>query len=97
MPLVYNFRKGKTVKKRRRGRPSIIASELMLENIRQNTTRSHSERFTEPNDLICDPLMGSGTTGVVAPRLGRRFIGIDIDPKMVEIAKQRMGLNGEDK
>jgi len=25
------------------------------------------------------------------------FIGIDIDPKMVEIAKQRMGLNGEDK
>jgi len=49
MPLVYNFRKGKTVKKRRRGRPSIIASELMLENIRQNTTRSHSERFTEPN------------------------------------------------
>jgi predicted RNA methylase len=53
------------------------------------------ERFTKPNDLILDPLMGSATTGVVATRLGRRFIGIDIDPKMVEIAKQRMGTVGD--
>lgn len=49
------------------------------------------ERFTEPDDLIVDPMMGSGTVGVVASRLARRFVGIDIDPKMVEIAKQRMG------
>jgi len=51
------------------------------------------ERFTKPNDLILDPFMGSGTTGIVATRLGRRFIGIDVDPKMVEIAKQRMCSN----
>ena len=50
------------------------------------------ERFTKPNDLILDPFLGSGTTGVIALRLGRRFIGIDIDPKMVETAKQRMAL-----
>jgi len=49
------------------------------------------ERVTNPGDLILDPFMGSGTTGVVALRLGRRFIGIDCDPKMVNIAKQRIG------
>lgn len=48
-------------------------------------------RFTNANQVILDPFMGSGTTGVVALRLGRRFIGIDMDPKMVEIARQRIG------
>lgn len=51
------------------------------------------ERFTIKNDLILDPLMGTGTTGVAALRLGRRFIGIDSDPEMVKIAKQRMGVS----
>ena len=34
--------------------------------------------------------MGSGTTGVAAVRLGRRFIGIEIEPKYFEIAKDRI-------
>ena len=38
---------------------------------------------------VCDPFMGSGTTGVACIRTGRRFIGIEIDPKYFEIAKQR--------
>jgi 16S rRNA G966 N2-methylase RsmD len=50
------------------------------------------ERFTVKNDLILDPFMGSGTTGIVALCLGRRFIGIDSDPEMVKTAKQRMGV-----
>lgn len=33
---------------------------------------------TNPNDLVCDPFMGTGTTGRVANRLGRRFVGYDI-------------------
>lgn len=49
-------------------------------------------RFTKPNDVILDTFMGSGTIGVVALRLGRGFIGIDKDTKMVEIAKQRLGV-----
>ena len=51
------------------------------------------ERFTSIGDTILDPFMGSGTTGVIATKLNRNFIGIDIDPKMVEITKKRLGSN----
>ena len=40
-------------------------------------------------DLILDPFCGSGTTGVAALQLGRRFIGIEIDPKYADIARTR--------
>ena len=36
-------------------------------------------RLTSPNDLICDPFVGAGTTGVAALSQGRRFVGCDID------------------
>jgi len=39
---------------------------------------------------ILDPFMGSGTTGVAAVKLGRRFIGIEIEPKYFEIACRRI-------
>lgn len=42
------------------------------------------------NELILDPFMGSGTTGVACVKLGRRFIGIEIDPGYFEIACQRI-------
>ena len=45
---------------------------------------------TKPGDLILDPFMGSGTTGVAAVQLGRRFIGIEIDPGYFEIATKRI-------
>jgi site-specific DNA-methyltransferase (adenine-specific) len=43
-----------------------------------------------PANTILDPFMGSGTTGVAAIKLGRRFIGIEIDPKYFEIACRRI-------
>ena len=43
------------------------------------------------DDTILDPFMGSGTTGVVAKRLGRNFIGIEIDDSYFEIANTRIG------
>ena len=45
-----------------------------------------------PNDaqVVLDPFMGSGTTGVACARLGRRFIGIEIEPKYFEIACRRI-------
>lgn len=46
--------------------------------------------FTQPNDLICDPFMGSGTTGIAAVKSGRRFIGIDDDPKCFDLACRRI-------
>lgn len=39
---------------------------------------------------ILDPFCGSGTTGVAAVRLGRKFIGIEIEPKYFEIAVRRI-------
>ena len=40
--------------------------------------------------IIFDPFMGSGTTGVACAKLGRKFIGIEIDPKYFDIACKRI-------
>ncbi len=45
---------------------------------------------TNPGDLILDPFMGSGTTGVSAIQLGRRFVGIELEKEYFEIAKARL-------
>ncbi len=41
-------------------------------------------------NVVMDPFMGSGTTGVVAKRLRRKFLGIEIDEKYFNIAKNRI-------
>ncbi len=43
-----------------------------------------------PSGAILDPFMGSGTTGVACAKLGRRFIGIEIEPKYFDIACKRI-------
>ena len=45
---------------------------------------------TKDKDLILDPFLGSGTTAVAALNTGRFFIGIEKEPKYVEIARQRV-------
>lgn len=45
---------------------------------------------TKLDDLVIDPFMGSGTTGVAAVQLGRQFIGIEIDEKYYQIAEKRI-------
>ena len=40
--------------------------------------------------IVLDPFCGSGTTGVVALRHGRSFIGIELNPEYVELARQRV-------
>jgi site-specific DNA-methyltransferase (adenine-specific) len=45
---------------------------------------------SKEGDTVLDPFMGSGTTGVVAKRLNRKFIGFEIDSKYFEIAKNRI-------
>ena len=46
--------------------------------------------YTERGDLVADPFMGSGTTGVACVQTGRRFIGIEIEPKYFDIAVGRI-------
>ena len=41
-------------------------------------------------DVVLDPFMGSGTTGIAAMRDGRSFIGVEIEPKYFDIACQRI-------
>jgi site-specific DNA-methyltransferase (adenine-specific) len=46
--------------------------------------------FSEPGELVWDPYCGSGTTGVACLRLGRRFLGHDMQPHYAEVAAERM-------
>jgi site-specific DNA-methyltransferase (adenine-specific) len=46
--------------------------------------------FTLPGDVILDPFMGSGTTGVACIKNGRQFVGVERDPKYFDVACQRI-------
>lgn len=45
---------------------------------------------TEPGDIVLDPFFGSGTTGAVARKLGRNWIGLEQDPEYAQIAEARI-------
>jgi site-specific DNA-methyltransferase (adenine-specific) len=45
---------------------------------------------SDPGQVVLDPFMGSGTTGVTCLNLDRKFIGIELDPNYCDVAKQRI-------
>jgi DNA modification methylase len=45
---------------------------------------------SRPDDLVLDPFAGAGTTGVVAARLDRSFVGVELSPDYCELARQRI-------
>ena len=67
---------------RRVGHPAPFPVELPEQLIRL---------YTYKNDLVLDPFMGSGSALLAAKRLGRRYVGYDLDADYVEIARRRVG------
>jgi site-specific DNA-methyltransferase (adenine-specific) len=45
---------------------------------------------SEPGDVVADPFMGSGSVGVAAARLGRRFLGTDVNPEAIRLSESRL-------
>jgi DNA modification methylase len=66
---------------RRVGHPAPFPVELPEQLIRLYTFR---------HDLVLDPFMGSGSALVAAARLGRRYVGYDLDPGYVQVARRRV-------
>ena len=52
---------------------------------------------SKPGDLVFDPFLGSGTTSVVAKKLGRRYVGVEIDLTYCCLAEKRLALAEHDK
>jgi site-specific DNA-methyltransferase (adenine-specific) len=61
--------------------PTIKPTDLMLQLV---------EDFTDPGETILDPYAGSASTGVAALRLGRRFIGVEKNPRYFDLACERL-------
>lgn len=58
--------------------------------------KRHILHTTQPNDIVFDPFMGSGTTAVASKELGRQYIGMEIDAKWHKIAVDRVnGINAK--
>jgi DNA modification methylase len=81
-------------------RSSVLTAPAQFRGHAAAETGSHPH--TKPVELMCqlilavdadavvDPFMGSGTTGVACVKLGRKFIGIEIEPKYFDIACKRI-------
>lgn len=50
---------------------------------------------TDEGDIVLDPFIGTGTSAIAAKRLGRNFIGIDIDEKYINITNEKLALEKE--
>jgi len=72
------------------------------ERIKKNGTKAHPTQkpeallyrillaCTKPGDIVLDPFFGTGTTGAVAKRLGRHFIGLERELDYVDLAQERI-------
>ena len=52
----------------------------------------HVVSWSNPGDVVLDPLMGSGQTLIAAKKLGRKYIGIDMSEEYCNLAKERLEL-----
>lgn len=61
--------------------PAVYPLQIALDHIRS---------WTNEGDIVLDPFMGSGTTGLAALELNRKFIGIELNEEYFELSKQRI-------
>ena len=60
--------------------------------------KRHLKHATQPNDIVLDCFLGSGTTAVACKELGRRYIGFEINKKFYDIAVDRLkGISVQDR
>ena len=57
----------------------------------EKLAEDHILSWTNPRDIVFDPMCGSGTTGKMALIHNRKFIGVDISEEYIAIAKERVG------
>jgi DNA modification methylase len=53
------------------------------------------EAFTNENDIVLDPFMGSGTTARVARKLNRHFVGFELNPEYCKIIEKKIQVTGD--
>lgn len=81
----YNIWKGNT-----------SGQENMCKSIKHPATfplwlaRDHIKSWSNEGDIVLDPFMGSGTTGVACKELNRKFIGCEVEESYLEMAKERI-------
>jgi site-specific DNA-methyltransferase (adenine-specific) len=56
----------------------------------QRLAADHIATWSNPGDLVLDPFSGSGTTAKAAKELGRRFLGLEINPEYCAMAERRL-------
>ena len=97
--FVLMLKKGKARTINKPGTPSVLRFKNIIGRKSHPTEKPIElmecliENSTEKCDTVLDPFMGSGTTGVACKNMGRHFIGIELDEKYFNIAKERIGAN----
>jgi DNA modification methylase len=67
-----------------------MTGEILTGHPSQKPTRLLQKIVLRTQGMVFDPFMGSGTTGVACARLGRPFVGIEIEPAYFDIACERI-------
>jgi hypothetical protein len=77
LPGGYIASEGWNDKERMGGKPTRLMRQMVT-------------HYSRAGELICDPFMGAGTTGVACMQEGRRFVGVEIDPEAFELSCKRI-------
>ena len=94
--MILMLRKGKAKNINHMGTKNVLQIRKIIGNKKHPTEKPVElmeiliDNSTRGGDVILDPFMGSGTTGVACKNLNRDFIGIEIDEKYFKIAEERI-------